>query len=231
MKNYETETIFPMQESAAFYKKILDSIPALVYINEFTKKGEPTSLRNVWSNRYALNFIGYSQEEINELGFDFFVKILHLDDLEIIKTTVSEATPFDPETAYTFLQRLRPKDKNEYSWMYGNGVMLEAFDKEYPKKSLNIVIPISNKMNTENQLVSALKEISYLKNNLRLCSLSKREKEMLRHIAQGHTDNEIGLMLSISPATAHTHRNKLIKKLGLKNSASLAFFAAECGLL
>ena len=60
--------------------------------------------------------------------------------------------------------------------------------------------------------------------------LSKREKQVVKLIAKGFTDKEIGIKLYISPATAKTHRKKIIRKLKMKNTASLVRFATEYGL-
>jgi DNA-binding CsgD family transcriptional regulator len=216
------------EEKLAFYQKIMDNLPAVVYINEFKMQGNLSSFRNVWSNRFAQEFIGYSQDEVDILGFRFFENDLHPDDLEIIKTsTESLSTPI---RFYPFLHRLKPRDSNEYKWMYGNGKIIGFDEKGLPNTFLNVVVEISNFMHTENQLTTALKEISQLKNELRLKSVTKREKEILGLIAKGNTDKKISEILHISMATAKTHRNKLIRKLDLNNTASLVAFAVGCGL-
>lgn len=225
-----TDEMINMQKEIGFSRQIMDNLPALVYINDFTECGNPYSLRNIWCNSFAQKFIGYSQEEINLMGFSFFTEILHPDDIEIIKTSVDLVSPKSSEKMFTFLQRLKPRGKTEYSWMYGNGVLLDAYESGFPQRSLNVVIEISDKMHTENQLVAALKEISQLKNKLRCQLLTKREKEVLRCIADGLTDIEIGKKLFISFATAKTHRNNIIKKFGLKNTACLVAFAVTCGI-
>jgi DNA-binding CsgD family transcriptional regulator len=219
-----------MNTEQDFYKNVLENIPALVYVNEFTEMSNYGSLVNVWSNRFAIDFIGYSQDEITKLGFDFFSKILHPDDLEIIKATAAIPLPHKTGNTFTYMQRIKPKGKTDYLWMYGNGTILELYENGYPKKSLNVVVEISHLMHTENQLMAALKEINWLHNKVRCQSLTKREKEILNYIAKGYTDKDIGEKLFISVATAKTHRNNLIKKLCLKNTASLAAFAAECGI-
>ena len=47
------------------------------------------------------------------------------------------------------------------------------------------------------------------------------------HIIQGHTSTEIASKLFISPRTVDKHRTNLLKKLNLKNTASLVRFALE----
>lgn len=52
-------------------------------------------------------------------------------------------------------------------------------------------------------------------------SLTEREAEILRHIAEEMTNKEIAAKLFISPRTVETHRRNLINKLKVKNTAGL----------
>lgn len=52
-------------------------------------------------------------------------------------------------------------------------------------------------------------------------SLTDREVEVLRHIADEMTNKEIAAKLFISPRTVETHRRNLINKLKVKNTAGL----------
>jgi two-component system response regulator NreC len=61
--------------------------------------------------------------------------------------------------------------------------------------------------------------------------LSEREREVLRLLALGHTNQEIARMLSISVRTAETHRAHLMRKLGLKTRAEIVRYALATGQL
>jgi DNA-binding CsgD family transcriptional regulator len=61
--------------------------------------------------------------------------------------------------------------------------------------------------------------------------LTEREIEIVKLIANGNTDNEIGKKLSISGKTASTHRKNILRKLELKNTAMLIRYAVENRLL
>ncbi len=63
-----------------------------------------------------------------------------------------------------------------------------------------------------------------------LQTLSEREKEIVRLLATGLSNKEIGKKLSISHRTADTHRTNIMKKLGVKNVAGVIRFAFENGL-
>ncbi|HET9461521.1 MAG TPA: response regulator transcription factor [Gaiellaceae bacterium] len=61
--------------------------------------------------------------------------------------------------------------------------------------------------------------------------LSDREREVLRLLALGHTNQEIAKMLYISVRTAETHRAHIMQKLGLSSRAQLVSYALAAGLL
>jgi two-component system response regulator NreC len=61
--------------------------------------------------------------------------------------------------------------------------------------------------------------------------LSKREREVLRLLAQGHSNQQIATQIKVSVKTVETHRTRLSEKLGLKGRAELYRFAVESGIL
>jgi DNA-binding NarL/FixJ family response regulator len=61
--------------------------------------------------------------------------------------------------------------------------------------------------------------------------LSEREREVLRLLALGYTNQEISKQLYISVRTAETHRARIMQKLRLTTRAELVRVAIERGLL
>lgn len=61
--------------------------------------------------------------------------------------------------------------------------------------------------------------------------LTPRELEVLKMIAQEHSNGEIADKLFISIRTVDTHRRNLLEKLNVKNTAGLVKFAIEKGLI
>jgi two-component system, NarL family, response regulator NreC len=61
--------------------------------------------------------------------------------------------------------------------------------------------------------------------------LSEREREVLRLLALGHTNQEIAALLYISVRTAETHRAHIMQKLGLSSRAELVRYALDHGLV
>jgi two-component system response regulator NreC len=61
--------------------------------------------------------------------------------------------------------------------------------------------------------------------------LSARERDVLRLIASGHTQQEIARRLHIRPKTVETYRSRLSKKLGFSTRAELVRYALDTGVL
>jgi two-component system response regulator NreC len=61
--------------------------------------------------------------------------------------------------------------------------------------------------------------------------LSPREQEVLKLLAQGYTNQEVGTRLCLSVKTIETYRARIVDKLGLRSRADLTRYALEMGLL
>ena len=61
--------------------------------------------------------------------------------------------------------------------------------------------------------------------------LTAREIEVLRHVADGFTNREIGTMLGISVRTAEAHRDSLMRKLEVHTVAGLTRLALEQNII
>lgn len=60
--------------------------------------------------------------------------------------------------------------------------------------------------------------------------LSEREREVLTHVAAGHSNKAIAQALYLSPNTVKTHVSSLLRKLNARSRAQLATFAAQQGI-
>jgi two-component system response regulator NreC len=61
--------------------------------------------------------------------------------------------------------------------------------------------------------------------------LSQRERQVLRRVADGMSNNQIGEELGISPKTVARHRERIMNKLNLHSTTELVKFAVRTGLI
>jgi DNA-binding NarL/FixJ family response regulator len=64
-----------------------------------------------------------------------------------------------------------------------------------------------------------------------LARLSRREQEVLRLLVDGAGNEQIGLELIISPQTARTHIQRVIRKLGVHSRLEAAMLARQAGIV
>jgi two-component system invasion response regulator UvrY len=62
-------------------------------------------------------------------------------------------------------------------------------------------------------------------------SLSDREFQIMRRIAEGKSPKEIGFELEISAKTVSTYRTRIVKKMKLRTNADIIRYAVERGLV
>ncbi|MBN2332672.1 MAG: response regulator transcription factor [Deltaproteobacteria bacterium] len=77
----------------------------------------------------------------------------------------------------------------------------------------------------------ALRLVRGIQGQSPLDSLSTRELQVLRQLAQGQTNREIAEAYHISTKTVDTYRFRLLKKLNLRNNAELSRFAIQNHLI
>jgi DNA-binding NarL/FixJ family response regulator len=61
--------------------------------------------------------------------------------------------------------------------------------------------------------------------------LSEREREVLRLLAQGHSNQEVADILCISRKTVENHRANIVRKTGVQGLVGLTKYAARIGLI
>ena len=61
-------------------------------------------------------------------------------------------------------------------------------------------------------------------------TLSSTEREVLRMVAEGLTNEQIATRLGVTSETVETHRNDLMQKLDLHTEADLIRFALRSGI-
>jgi DNA-binding NarL/FixJ family response regulator len=62
-------------------------------------------------------------------------------------------------------------------------------------------------------------------------SLTDREKQIFRLLAEGRVNKDVALILDLSLATVEAHRYRLMRKLNLHNGPEIVLYALRNGLI
>lgn len=212
-----------LKEKCEFLEKVIHEVPANIYISNL-------DLGVVWCNRSNEESLGYTLAEILEMGgMKYIETIVHPDDQQIPEDSITHYQQFNG-AEFGGLFRAKHKEEDQYKWFVG---WAKAFSKNQQGEVKEVVcvdVDLSPAMNTESQLVQALKEKLKQKRSRVVRSLRKREIEILELICKGCSTKEIAEQLFISPNTVSTHRKSIQKKLGTTNVADLVSLGKEAGL-
>jgi DNA-binding NarL/FixJ family response regulator len=108
------------------------------------------------------------------------------------------------------------------------GFLLKTTEKEELIKAIKTVHSGKEYFSADvTKLLISKKETETSSSLGTLANLTEREIEIIKHIANGLSSNEIAEQLFISPRTVETHRNNIIKKLGVNNVAGVVRFAFQ----
>ncbi|WP_299123396.1 response regulator transcription factor [uncultured Winogradskyella sp.] len=110
-----------------------------------------------------------------------------------------------------------------------NGYISKNAEKTELLKAIKSILNGENYFSP--RIKQVLMEAMFSKKSKPEISLSKREIEVLKLIAQEFTTQEIADKLFLSKHTIESYRKNLISKLGVRNLAGLTRYAVEKGML
>lgn len=218
-----------LRERLNFAEAILDKAPCFLYINEIGKNREESTWRNIYLNKFALDNTGYTREEVDKLGPDFFKNILHPDDFEVATLSIEHLKNIGDDEVFGGPYKYMPKGK-DYKWMIGVSRVFKRDEEGNPKYFLNAAVNFNEEFHLHKQIIDLLRENKRLLNENTVLKLTRREREVLKLLARGNCARGISATLNISESTVISHRKNMLKKLNIHNTASLVNFAVENGL-
>ncbi|MFC5284266.1 helix-turn-helix transcriptional regulator [Pedobacter alpinus] len=136
------------------------------------------------------------------------------------------------EESVSFFQQVRINKQKNLTWHMTSAKIFLRDDNNSPILLITQSIPIDTMHRLTNKATKLLEENNFLKEKLELyLSLTKREIEILKHLAKGESAIECGNHLFISSKTVETHRKNIRKKLGTKSFFELTKYARAFDLI
>jgi DNA-binding CsgD family transcriptional regulator len=190
--------------------------------------------------------IGYHPQDFLENGLAMVIDIFQKDDFRIYNNHIYSSIYqlFKKESAsqhsnyvFDFNYRMQRKDKKNISilqrssfvtdpvtslplFSYGTCLDISLFKKDdtvirkISKYDLQLSVPRMEDISTD-----------YFYPNPEKAELTRREKELLKWVAQGLSTKQIADKFRISYNTVNNHRKNMLRKTNTKNSADLIRFA------
>lgn len=212
---------FESVDSLQKLKTVCDSSSEMSSIFEF----ESYSYSMTYSNKTAYEYLGVTEEETTKFGFKYILSIMHPENMTAMYNLIKFFS--DKENARKMYSGVfYIKVKKGWEWTY-SCLKPAIYNKD---GSVRYLLATGCSID---DLLKSKSDYKNFKNNLpffeqhaaKYLSLTDREKDVLRLIAEEHTSKEIAAILYISPLTVDTYRKNLIEKLQVKSSIGLAKYA------
>jgi DNA-binding CsgD family transcriptional regulator len=227
MKKYSEKELITLSSEQVnqFGKEIVKEISILEEFTEFfpcfIHLNNYSDLAINYLNKYGLERFEKSLEEIVNGGVDFIQSVVHPSSTEVvvpilfefIKSEQKERTLFyEQKVRYTINKNY--KNHLSFSTMSETNNSLLTFS--FPAEVIEEFI--RKRIFKENPI-----DETYID---KYSNLTKREKEVLKYVVTGKTNNEIGEQLCLSKLTVKTHRQNINKKLGTNKISELTRIAS-----
>lgn len=187
---------------------------------------------------FALNKLKYVEVIAEASNGQEFLTILETKPVDIVLMDISMPTLNGKEASKLALSRFPDlkiiilsshQDETSLEEMIEIGVkgfLLKNIDKDTLDHALQLVAN-NNPYFSDEFMPYFTKQYLSTKNQSNSIQLTKREMEILQHIALGYTNLEIAEKLFISMRTVTNHRASLYQKTGTNNTASLLALAIK----
>ena len=150
-----------INKNKLFIEKILQTSPNLIYIYDIYEK------RNVYSNREVVDFLGYTPEQIKEFGSKLFDNILHPDDAINVANHHNKFSTINYGDILEVEYRMKHVN-GEWHWLKSRDVLFIKNDQNINLQILGTAEDITDRKNTELEIIKAKEEAQENEQRLKL---------------------------------------------------------------
>ncbi|HTN21800.1 MAG TPA: helix-turn-helix transcriptional regulator [Pelobium sp.] len=205
-----------------------DLLPAVTIIHKIADGSV------VWMNKQGLTKLNIKLEDLIKLGNkSYYDEYFNKEDAEdYIPKILGLLESNNDDECTTYFQQVKVDGQTQWTWHMSSTKIFMRDDAGQPILLLTLSLPIESMHTMSLKAEKILAENNFLRENIKVFStLSKRETEMLKSLAEGESAIECGEKLFISPKTVETHRKNIRKKLGTSSFAELSKYARAFDLI
>lgn len=233
MKNYTLQQFHSLENGLSKNVYNLNEIgmfiPGSVMVQDLNEQN-PSKV--TFMNDWGCQKLGHSMEDIHAMGEKYYEKFFVREQILSFRKGITDYFKIQDSTAgYHFFQQVKTGKNEELEWYFTMCKFLRT-NQEIPTK----LLLISNPVSAANSMVKRLnnivgQDIFVTKHFSKFSSLTKREKEIIIHLAEGKSTKDISDLLFLSTMTVETHRKNIRKKLEMNSLAELIKFALAFDLV
>jgi DNA-binding CsgD family transcriptional regulator len=205
-----------------------DMLPAVTIIHKIADGSV------IWMNKRGLTELNIKLEDLIKLGNKaYYARYFNPEDAEdYVPKILGLLERNNDDELVTFFQQVKVNSQDFWTWHISSTKITLRDDLNQPILLLTLSLPIESMHTMSLKAEKILAENNFLRENIKVFStLSKREREMLKSLAEGESAIECGEKLFISPKTVETHRKNIKKKLGTSSFAKLSKYARAFDLI
>jgi DNA-binding CsgD family transcriptional regulator len=187
----------------------------------------------VYMSKTGTDLLGVTLEDITRSFQEYHARYFNLDDAEVYVPKVTGLLERNnTDEMVSNFQQVRPSPSDPWTWYLSSTRIFIRDREEMPLLFLTISQPIDAKSHITIKVERLMEENRFLRQNLHLYNtLTKREKEIMKYLAQGFSPREISEQLYLSEATVVTHKRNLKAKLKAQTTVDLMKFAQAFDLV
>jgi PAS domain S-box-containing protein len=134
-----------LQESQRFNQQIAEAMPGVLFVHDVIEQ------RNVYTNRQITDFLGYTSEQVQEMGADAIPTLIHADDLEKV-FRYFESFRSAPEGTVLGIEYQARHANGEWRWMHSQAVVFNRTAEGLARQILGVSIDITDRKQAETNL-------------------------------------------------------------------------------
>ncbi|MBE9046911.1 diguanylate cyclase [Pleurocapsales cyanobacterium LEGE 10410] len=125
-----------LRETTTLMEKVANLTPNILYVYDLEKKC------NVYSNRFVGEILGYSVSEIEEMNVQLFDKLLHPDDVDLVRQHHQDCLVLGQDDFIEFEYRMQDRHGN-WHWLHSKDTVFERNVLGQPTQILGITQDIT----------------------------------------------------------------------------------------
>ena len=134
-----------LQQSQRLIQKIADTTPDILYLFDLKEQ------QNIYINRQIQQRLGYSPQQIEEMGVDLLKKLIHPDDLQRLENYHEKFKSVNDGEILSFEYRMRDA-QDKWHWFSSRDTVFHRINDEVPRQLLGVVRDITNQKQSESAL-------------------------------------------------------------------------------